>query len=143
MKPAAKIMPIDTLIPVRVEAIPGVWPSISRYIDEANRYGGGKLATHDWLAKLLVGAAELFVYPGGESAAICELSVYPRRRVYGIILCGGEGGHDWLRYQAAFEARAHQLGCDSLEIFGRKGWRHIVEQQLGYDFAHWVWRKEI
>ena len=136
-------LPVDILHPVRPEVIADLWHVVADYLAEANEYGGGKFELHDWLAKLLVGQADLFIYPAHVSAAICEMQVFPRRRVYGVILVGGEGGHDWQRYQAAFEARAHQLGCDSIECFGRKGWRPILEKELGYSFAHWVWRKEL
>lgn len=136
-------MPVDTLHPVAPEDVPYIWPEISHYLDDANAYGGGKFLMIDWLTKLLLGHADLLVYPGSKSAAICEPIQFPRRRVYAVNLCGGEGGIDWLQYQAACEAGARVRGCDCIEIFGRPGWKNILEKQLGYKRAHWVWRKEI
>lgn len=135
-------IPIDTLHPVSPADAAEVWPSVRRYILEANAYGGGKLTAEDWLAKILFQQADLYIYPGGVSAAIGEAQQFPRKRVYGVILLGGEGGHDWHRYQAAFEAVARMRNCESIEIFGRSGWKHIMKD-LGYELAHWVWRKEV
>ena len=134
---------IDTLITVRPEDAPVIWPKIERYLDEANRYGGGKMALHDWLAKVLMGACDLMVSPGYQSAVIGEPQQYPRKRVYGVILLGGEGNHPWERYEAVFQDRAKFWGCESIEMFGRPGWKNILEQGLGYERAHWVWRKEV
>ena len=134
---------IDTLYVVRPQDAPAVWPRVERYLWEANEHGGDKIMMHDWLAKILVGAADLMVSADCTSAVIGEPQQFPRRRVYGVILMGGEGGHDWQRYQRLFEQQAKIYGCDAIEIFGRKGWKPVLEQQLGYSFAHWVWRKEI
>lgn len=140
--------PLDTLVPVQPSEIPRLWEHIEPYIAGANAYGGGKFASHDWLAKLInerapgIPMAWLYVSPNLEAAAICEIQQYPRSRVFGVILLGGEGGHDWDNYQNLFEQQARYYQCDQIEIFGRPGWRDILKTQ-GYELAHHVWRKEI
>lgn len=136
------IKPPDELVYVEPRDVPGIWERIEQYVQEANNYGGGKFAVHDWLAKVLIGNADLFVSPDLISAVICEVSTYPRRRIYGVILLGGEGGHNWDGYETALEAAAVTRGCDCLEVFGRPGWRKIMGEQ-GYVLAHHVWRKEL
>ena len=131
----------DTLLFVPPEEVPSIWPKIEPYIQAANNYGGGKISNVDWLVRVLTGMSELFVSPDLRSAAIGEVQVFPRRRVYGIILLGGEGSHNWDMYQAAFESAMRQRQCDCLEVFGRPGWKNILKP-LGYEVAHWVWRKE-
>lgn len=121
--------------------IPALWEKIEPYVHDANRFGGGKFAAHDWLARLLVEAAWLYVSPTLESAVICEVQTYPRAKVFTIVLLGGEGGHDWDQYQSVFETAAGRCGCDQIEIFGRPGWKNILKAQ-GYELAHHVWRKE-
>lgn len=145
IRPKPKDSPevIDTLIAVRSEDVPRVWPKIEHYLHEANEYGGGKLTMHDWLVKTLCGYSELLVSPDHRSAVIGEPQQYPRKRVYGVILMGGEGDHPWESYQQVFEDRAKLSNCTSVEIFGRPGWKNILEQRLGYSRAHWVWRKEV
>lgn len=140
-EPAHSIASSD-LVYVEPRDAPGIWERIEQYVQEANNYGGGKFAVHDWLAKVLLGQADLFVAPDLSSAVICEQFQYPRRKVYGIILLGGEGGHLWDDYQCALEAAAAARGCDCLEVFGRAGWKQIMKEQ-GYELAHWVWRKEL
>lgn len=134
--------PVSTLVHISPDEAPAVWPQIVSYVHEANEYGGGKFATHDWLARVLIGAADLFVSPNVDSAAICEAQMFPRRAVYTIVLLGGEGGHDWDRYQEVFEQAAKARNCSCLEVFGRGGWRTILKKQ-GYELAHYVWRKEL
>ena len=142
MKPNPIDIP-DTLMLVSPEDIPSIWLDIEHYLKEANDYGGSKMQMHHWLARLLLGPSELFVSPNLSSAVICEPQQFDGRRVYGVILLGGEGKHDWREYQRVFEQQAISHRCDAIEIFGRKGWKNILEEQLGYQFAHWVWRKEL
>jgi len=131
-----------TLVYVTPPEAPALWPKIERYVQEANNYGGGKFAVHQWLGKVLAGQADLFVSPDLESAAICESVQYPLLRVYCIVLIGGEGGHDWDEYQKVFEDAAKVRQCDVIETFGRAGWKPVMKR-LGYDLAHFVWRKEV
>jgi len=132
----------DTLVFVEPSDAPGVWPKIEPYVQAANNHGGGKFATFMWLAKILRGEADLFVSPDLESAAICEPVQFPLTRVYCIVLIGGEGGHDWGAYQKVFEMAAKVRGCEIIETFGRGGWRPVMKK-LGYELAHFVWRKEV
>lgn len=142
MREATALKPVDALVYVDPRDAPNLWPRIEQYVQDANNYGGGKFRLHDWLVKVLIGQADLFVSPDLESAVICEPFSYPVRNVYCIILLGGEGGHDWASYQSTLEEAAAKRGCDCLEAFGRPGWKNIMKDQ-DYEIAHWVWRKEL
>lgn len=133
---------IDTMLRVEPAQVVTVWPRIAPYLEQANAYGGRKFAPHDWLVRLLAEICDLFVSPNLGSAALCEAQEYPRRRVYNIILFGGEGGHDWSTYQQVFEAAAIAKGCSCIEVYGRPGWRKLLGEH-GYQLAHYVWRKEL
>ena len=132
----------DSLILVPPQEAPAIWPHIEVFLQEALRFGGGKLAAHHWLARVLSVQADLFVASDLKCAAICEKQFFPLRNVYAIILLGGEGGHDWDAVEQTFEAAAKIRECDCLEIYGRPGWRSILKE-LGYETAHHVWRKEL
>jgi len=130
------------MIYVPPQEIPAIWLHIEPYIQSANNFGGGKFATYHWLAKLLNNAADLFVTPDLKTAVICEPSSFPLRNVYGLILLGGEGEHEYAEYQKVWEDAAKRRGCNSIEIYGRPGWKAILKE-LGYETAHHVWRKEL
>lgn len=132
----------DSLVYVQPQEATGVWPHIEHYVAEANSYGGGKFAPYMWLSKILQNQADLFVTPGLGAAVICEPIVYPLTRVYCVVLLGGEGNHDWQSFQETFEEAAKVRQCDQIEVFGRGGWKHIMKD-LGYNLAHFVWRKEV
>lgn len=141
MKP--KLVPqTDTLLLVEPHEATTVWPSIEEYVRQANSFGGGKFAPHHWLAKILNGQAELLVSPTLKTAVVCEPQQFPLRRVYMIVLLGGEGGCNWDNYMQVFEERSRVFGCTALEVYGRAGWKKIVESR-GAKLAHCVWRKEL
>lgn len=133
---------IDTLLYVEPQEVPTLWPKIEEYIRQANSFGGGKFALHHWLAKIINGQSELFVSPTLETAVVCEAQEFPLRRVYMIVLLGGEGNCDWDNYMKVFEARSKFWGCTAMEVYGRVGWKRILESR-GAKLAHCVWRKEL
>lgn len=127
---------------VEVPDVPTVWPRICHFLEQANAYGRGKFSMHHWMARLLVGQAELLVAPDLTSAVLCDVTMFPQRRVYYVILLGGEGGHDYQGFQRVFEERARALGCDCIEMAGRPGWKPTMKS-VGYELAHYVWHKEL
>lgn len=120
-----------------------VWPDIKKLIDAANDMGGGKFYSKHWLGRILFDQADLFVNAALTTAVIAEIQIYPTgKRVYMIVLMGSEGNCDWDSFGYTLEARAKFKECHSIEVYGRKGWKHILEKR-GMKFAHMVWRKEI
>jgi len=93
------------------------------YIQAALVYAGHSHTLQDvWQAITNKQAA---FFPLEKSAIVVEIVDYPQRATCRIWLAGGgmeerivaeKNAHDWAR----------ELGCDSMEIIGRKGW----ERQL-------------
>ena len=136
------VNPVDTLHLVSPDMAPHVWPRIEKYIADANSYMGGKFAAHDHLGRVLAGVADLWVGTGERAACIGEPILYPHTAVYCVMLLGGEGGHDWKRYDRVFQEMARRRECPAIEIVGRPGWRPTLKA-LNYDLVHYVWRKEL
>lgn len=63
-------------------------------------------------------------WPGEKSAVITEIQVYPQRKVMHIFLAGGDLD-ELLEIEKSIEAFAHDIGCNSLSISGRRGWVRI------------------
>lgn len=132
----------DALVLVPIDQAPVLWPEVSKYLHSANEYAGDKFAMHDWLARVLNGKAELYVNSNKTCSVICEVIQFPRRRVYSISLLGGDGGHDYATYQHQWEQAAKRYGCSSIEIYGRAGWKRVMNE-LDYSLSHFVWSKEL
>lgn len=132
----------DTLLLLEPHEAPALWHKIEEYIRQACAHGGNKFAPHHWLARVLSGQADLFVSPSLETAVIAEPQGFPLVNVYVVVLLGGEGGCDWDSYQTPLESRCKALGCTVVEVYGRPGWKKILESH-GMKMAHYVWRKEI
>ena len=116
------------------------WLKVKEWIAEANSYAGGRYSPQDWLVKLLTGQAELYI--GDGMCVVGEAMQYPRKRVYQIILAGGNGGHDWIEIEAELEHIARSRGCSSMEVYGRPGWKKILTQ-AGYSIPLYVYQKEL
>lgn len=121
-----------------------LWPQIEGYVREANAYAGGKLEPVDWLVKVLTGQADLFVSVDHTLVMICEAQQFARNRVYaGLILAGEhQGGHDWDEVVRTVREAAQLRQCAYVEMYGRPGWRSIVESR-GFKPACTVWRLEV
>jgi len=133
----------DQLTLVHPDMAVGIWSEIVGFIKAANDTGGGKYHPNHWLARVLYGQTDLFVNEDNTTAVIAEPQIFPTgKKVYVIVLMGSEGGCNWDSFGCDLEARAKNLGCHSIEIFGRKGWKKILETR-GVKFAHMVWRKEL
>lgn len=116
------------------------WSRVEGWLDDANKLAGGKMTTADYLVKVLTGTADLWV--GNDMAVLAEMTHYPRARVYVIVLAGGEGGHDWSAIESELENAARLRGCNKMEVFGRPGWKRILND-AGYRLACHVWTKEL
>ncbi len=117
-----------------------IWETVGPWLQSANQYAGGKLTLEDYLVKILTGQADLWT--NGKIAILAEPSAYPRKRVYTLLLAGGEHGANWGEVARLMEDVAKMKKCQSIEVFGRPGWKRILGAE-GYDVAHFVYRKEL
>ena len=121
-----------------------MWPRIEGYVAAAIAYSGGRYVPVDFLARILVGQAELLVSADQTLVAILEPQQFPRRRVLSITIAGGEpnGGHDWGDLLAAARDSAVRHGCTLIEIIGRPGWEKLADPH-GYAASATVLAKEV
>ena len=105
-----------------------MWPRIEGYVASAIAYSGGRYAPVDFLARILVGQAELLVSADLTLVGILEPQQFPRLRVLSFTLAGGEpnGGHSWDDLFGAVRDSAVRHGCSLIEIIGRPGWAKLA-----------------
>ena len=95
-----------------------------KYIEAALEYSGGTHAFDDVVEGINKGVMQL--WPAKNSAAVTEIVQYARKRVLNVFLAGGDlseivGGLD-----AATEWAKAQ-GCESITLYGRKGWERVLD----------------
>ncbi len=73
-------------------------------------------------------------------AGVTQIIIYPAKKVCTIMFLGGKNILLWNDTYAIFEAWARNLGCDSIEIWGRQGWQRMMKD---YELIHIVLRKEL
>lgn len=56
------------------------------------------------------------------AALVTQLAIYPKGTACWIILVGGSGMSDWVRFMKVIKLWAKSKGCDRILSFSRKGW---------------------
>ena len=136
MPSRAKLVCVD---PDRVHEI---WPHVSPLL-KAACYRTQLNAFADIEADILSGRSLLWLAWDGrtvESAAATVLINSEIGKVCIITACGGSDMKRWLPLIAEIESYARDEGCKRVRIYGRKGWRHVLD---GYEEKHIIMDKEL
>tara|TARA_R100000963_G_C4568975_1_gene54663 strand:+ start:187 stop:531 length:345 start_codon:yes stop_codon:yes gene_type:complete len=89
----------------------------------------GELEPDDFYDLLVEGEMQLWIaLEDGKIIAsmISQVVPYPRKRVLRIISIGGEDMDKWINSLPLVEDWALEMGCTSLECWGRKGWLKVL-----------------
>ena len=100
------------------------WQRCGRYIQDALQYAGGTHTIDDVYHAVASGKAQFF--PLEKSAIITEIVDYPQRSVCRIWLAGGELD-ELMQAEKSIAVWAKSVGCDGMEIVGRKGWQRQLK----------------
>ena len=98
------------------------------WIEAALEHADG---THNW-DDIVAGvyAGHFHFWPREKSAAITEINVYPRRRIFNVFLAGGDLA-DLQRFAVEVEESARKAGCDAVQCSGRAGWARALAGWAG------------
>ncbi len=103
----------------------GQWERCHKWISDALEYAGGTHTMEDVYHAVATGKAQL--HPLEKSAIITEIVDYPQRSICRIWLAGGDLS-ELTEAEKSISVWAKSLGCDAMEIIGRKGWqRHLKD----------------
>jgi len=58
---------------------------------------------------------------------VTQIIPYPKKKVLRVIAIAGEDMDRWFHFLPAIEEWAMELGCTSLEAWGRKGWLKVLK----------------
>ena len=106
-----------------------VWETIEEYIQGAIDHSQGEATLEDYYEHLSTGNMQLWLAVDKENILACmvtQIAPYPSKRVLRIIAIGGVEMERWIQFLPDVEHWALNMGCTSLEVWGRKGWLKIL-----------------
>jgi hypothetical protein len=125
---------------VPAEYVNTCWDKIKSFMEKAADYTYGRFLESDLYDMAVHGNHQLWVAYEEESfkgAVLTNVINYPQKKVLCMGFCGGEDLNKWKDPMLALLRRyAKDMGCDSIEAFGRPGWASIFKED-GYQ-AQWI-----
>lgn len=100
------------------------WPWLERAVVR----GGSRHTRESLWAGIVRGEYQFWPYE--RSAGITNVVFFPTGRVLSLWLVGGELD-DVLAHESDLAEWAAAVGCDALELVGRRGWEKVL-QPMGY-----------
>jgi len=65
-----------------------------------------------------------------EAAFLTQIVIFPRRKVFDILIVGGDKLGDWVAPSwGTFKDYAKSHECDGIRGFGREGWTRVLEER--------------
>lgn len=108
-------------------------------IERALAYSGGTHVYEDVLQGVVEGRMQAWV--NGESIAVTEIIVYPRKKVLNGFLAAGNMREILDMVPSAAEWGRAQ-GCDAFTLAGRKGWQRVFGRR-GWKVSFYVLEAEL
>jgi len=107
-----------------------VWDNISGYLQQVVDHSQYEATLEDYYEHISNGDMQLWVAVSKNDILACmvtQIAPYPSKRVLRIIALGGIEMERWLEFLPDIEYWAMNMGCTSLEAWGRKGWLKILQ----------------
>ena len=125
---------------VPAEYVNTCWEKIEPFVEKAAEYTYGRYSASNLYDMVKDGDHQLWVaYDGDDFKGIVLTNVmnYPQRRVLCMGFCGGIELKGWKTPMLDLLKRyAKDMGCDSIEAFGRPGWANVFKND-GYQ-TKWI-----
>ena len=106
-----------------------VWETIEEYIQGAIDHSRGEATLEDYYEHLSTGDMQLWLAVDKKNILACmvtQIAPYPSKRVLSIIAIGVVERERWIQFLPDVVHWALNMGCTSLEVWGRKGWLKIL-----------------
>tara|TARA_R110000787_G_scaffold102309_4_gene208315 strand:+ start:95 stop:526 length:432 start_codon:yes stop_codon:yes gene_type:complete len=124
-----------------------ILPLIDKHLNNVIPYTGGRYEKQDIVEGVENKLFDLWIPINKETSdingvVITQFTVYPRKKVFTILLCCGDHLNKW--YSPMFEMLSSfaQLNkCDLAEVVGRKGWVRKLKDD-GFKQSVWIVERE-
>lgn len=122
------------------------WEEIEPLIADAYFYINGLLEPHDLLMSVAHGKETAWLIQGAEGQTLgfgtTELLRYPRKLIARVNMLAGHDIHSWFHEAIDFfETWSRDLEVDLLEIWGRPGWKRLL-QSHNYHVEQYLFIKD-
>lgn len=121
------------------------WHRAQPFVERALQAVPCGLASRDVRDALNRGDMQLWSVEDGDTKAmlVTQIVPHPEHRVCQVYLGAGDDMDSWLPdFVSRLEQWARNMGCQWIDVAGRKGWERIG-QSFGFRHAYSVVRKEI
>ncbi len=112
------------------EDVPYIWDDVAPMLARVTERSEGELEADDYLEPLSSGLMQLWIVTEDKEitmSMVTQIIYYPQKKVLRTIALAGENFkevHD--NFIDLVESFAIRLGCSSLELWGRKGWKKML-----------------
>ncbi len=134
------------IVAVPPHLLPGIWPYVLRYVQEALDYEHGDLTPEKMYDRIIDMQYLCIVALRGEEIMACQTAeIYDTdaNRVMGLITTGGKELDQWQDALAeALEQLAIEQGCDVIRTRGRLGWLRKLKRN-GFDPLYFIAEKKL
>lgn len=128
--------------------VDNILPRIDKYLDKAIPYTGGRYAKEDIVESIRNRVMDLWIPINKDTknidgVVITQFTVYPRKKVFTILLCSGDNLGEWYSplFNLLYEVAALN-DCDLAEVVGRKGWIRRLKDE-GFKQTVWIVEREV
>ena len=107
-----------------------LWQDVGPMLARVTERSEGEMEPDDYLETLTQGAMQLWIATEEKNitlAMVTQIISYPQKKVLRVIAISGEKfieAHS--QFNDMVEAFAIRVGCSSMELWGRKGWKKML-----------------
>lgn len=134
-----------TIIGIHASKVDDVWNRIEHFTQAALDRTEGEMAINDVKQYVEDRDMQLWVICDEEDivgALITEVLDFPRKKACRYVTLGGDLKDAFPVIDQSISAWAKSLGCDRMELIGRRGWSRAIKN-LGYNEAYVYVTKDI
>ena len=109
-----------------------VWGDVSPLLLTVSQHAEGEMEPDDYLESLTHGDMQLWTAVEEKKiilAMVTQIVPYPQKKVLRIIAISGEKFKEAHKhFNDVVESFALRVGCSSMELWGRKGWKKMLPE---------------
>ena len=115
---------------IQPEDVAYLWQDVGPMLARVTERSEGEMEPDDYLETLTQGAMQLWIATEEKNitlAMVTQIISYPQKKVLRVIAISGEKfieAHS--QFNDMVEAFAIRVGCSSMELWGRKGWKKML-----------------
>lgn len=135
-----------TVTDVLTDDVDVLWPKVEDILTRAVERNQGEFTLEDIHSGLLSGNLTLWIAYDKEgyllASAVCEMRLFPKRKICYILLMAGEGFNDWNWAINCIEDWAKENGADAIAAYTRRGFVRTM-WDFGYQEVYTVIQKNL